>query len=389
MDLQKQLKEAAVEQIKQHFHNLVGSIRDPDTGAFATLWVKGDTLDGLSLQIEGSPALLELVRQRLGAEADDVSLVPVERAAPQVFLSYTTADAALAERIARALMDSGIQTWWAQWEIRGGDSLRQKIEEGLGSCTHFLVLLTPNSLAKPWVNAELDAAFVRKLGGGCRLIPIRHGVDPKELSPFLQALRSLSIDADASDVRQIINDIHGVSEKPPLGCPPEAVRDPSPTRYSAAATAVARVFVEASEHGTGFDPQISLEDLCEKTGLTNEDLDDAIHELGGMVKETFGTARPERDLFAEFDRFWKPWNPADDALLLAADMVNSPEFPGAMSKIAERLGWPARRLNSAASYLIRRRLVDFIDTLDCRPFTAYRITRTDATRRFVKSRRHS
>lgn len=390
MDLEKALMAAAVEQVKDHFHDLVGSIRHPATGEFPTLVVKGDSLEDLSMQIEGSPELLELVKERLGVEASGATLKPlVKRETPRVFLSYTTADAALAKRIAEALMAHGIETWWDQWEIRAGDSLRQKIDQGLGGCTHFVVLLTPSSIHKPWVNAELDAAFVRKLSDECRLIPLRHGIDPSHLPPLLRSLKSPSIDENASDVLQIINDIHGVSEKPPLGCPPEAVRDPSPTGYSAAATAVARVFVEASEHGTGFDPQMSLEDLCEKTGLTNEDLDDAIHELGGMVKETFGTARPERDLFAEFDRFWKPWNPADDALLLAAEMVNSPEFPGAMSKIAETLGWPARRLNSAASYLIRRRLVDFIDTLDCLPFAAYRITRNDATRRFVKSRRSS
>lgn len=387
MDLEKALMAAAVEQIKSHFHELVGSIRHPTTGEFPTLVVKGDSLENLSMQVEGSPELLELVKERLGTEADRMTLTPVgPREAPRVFLSYTTADAPLAKRIAEALMAHGIDTWWDQWEIRAGDSLRQKIDQGLGGCTHFVVLLTQSSIDKPWVNAELDAAFVRKLSNECRLIPLRHGIDPSHLPPLLRILKSPSIDENASDVRQVINDIHGVSEKPPLGSPPEAARDPTPTGYSAAATAVARVFVEASEHGMSFDPQISLEDLCEKTGLTDEDLDDAIHELGGMVKETFGTARPERDLFAEFDRFWKPWNPADDALLLAAEMVNTKDFPGAMSKIAEQIGWPARRLNSAASYLIRRRLVEFIDTLDCRPFTAYRITRTDATRRFVKSR---
>ncbi|GMU45000.1 MAG: hypothetical protein IT479_15550 [Xanthomonadales bacterium] len=67
-------------------------------------------------------------------------------------------------------------------------------------------------------------------------------------------------------------------------------------------------------------------------------------------------------------------------------MVNSPDFPSAMSAIAEQLDWPARRLNPAASHLMRWQLVDYLDTLDSRPFTAHRITRNDATRRFVKSR---
>jgi len=386
MDLKKAVMDAAIEQIKKHFHEVVGAIRHPETGEFPTLIVQGNSLDALSLKIEGSPELLDLVKQRLGVEAEGVSFVPTEKKAPKVFLSYTTADAVLARRIAEALMAAGIDTWWAEWEIKAGDSLRQRIDQGLGDCTHFVVLLTPASIDKPWVNAELDAALVRKLRNECSLIPLRHQIEASQLPPLLSGLKSPQIDDEAAEIQQVINDIHGISVKPPLGNAPEAVRVATPTGYSPAATAIARFFVEASEHGVGFDPQIDADELREKTGLTEEDLDDAIHELSGMVKETFGTVRPECDLFAEFDGYWMPWKPADDALVVAAAMINSADFPAQLAAIAERIGWPARRLNAAARYLIRRRIVDCIHTLDSHPFTAYRITRTDATRRFVKSR---
>ena len=386
MDLGQALLREAIAQVKNHFHEKIGSIRHPETGEFPTVIVMGDKLDDLSVHIEGSPELLALVKGRMGVEVDDVSFVATKATSPKVFLSYTTADQALAKRIAEALMAQGVETWWDQWEVRAGDSLRQKIDEGLGDCTHFVVLLTETSIRKPWVNAELDAAFVRKLSNQCRLIPLRYGIEPSALPPLLQALRSPAVSMDAGDIQQIINDIHGITKKPQLGQAPGAVRSSVSTGYSAAATAVARFFVEASTHGNSFDPQISVADMCDKTGLTDEDLDDAIHELRDFVKEHFGFVRPERYLFAEFDHYWKPWSPADDALFLAAAMVNSSDFPVAMSAIAERLDWPARRLNPAASYLMRRQLVEYIDSLDSAPFTAYRITRNDATRRFVKSR---
>ena len=50
------------------------------------------------------------------------------------------------------------------------------MEEGLGNCTHFVVLLTPTSMTKPWVNAEIDAAFVRRVAGVSKLIALRCGV---------------------------------------------------------------------------------------------------------------------------------------------------------------------------------------------------------------------
>ena len=97
------------------------------------------------------------MRQRMGNEEEEATVNEEQTGSPRVFLSYTWGDRELAERIANALQANGIDTWWAEWCISAGDSLRQKIDEGLGDCTHFLVLLTPNSIEKPWVNQEMDA----------------------------------------------------------------------------------------------------------------------------------------------------------------------------------------------------------------------------------------
>lgn len=197
MDLDK-LRSHVIAQAKQHFHEMVGSIRHPTTGEFPTLVVKGDSLDDLRVQVEGSPELLDLVKQRLGSEANGMTFRERHSAAPpKVFLSYTTADQAVARKIAEALIAQGVQTWWDQWEVRAGDSLRQKIDEGLGGCTHFVVLLSATSIHKPWVNAELDAAFVRRLDEQCTLIPLRYGIEPSDLPILLQGLRSPAISADA------------------------------------------------------------------------------------------------------------------------------------------------------------------------------------------------
>ena len=119
----------------------------------------------------------------------------------------------MAERIAKALIAVGIDTWWAEWEIQPGDSLRQKIDEGIGGCTHFLVLLTPNSVKKPWANAEMDAGFLRKILERARFIPLRaNGLKPSELPPLLQGLLSPTIE-DESDIRELVNAIYEVSKK--------------------------------------------------------------------------------------------------------------------------------------------------------------------------------
>ncbi len=95
---------------------------------------------------------------------------------PRVFLSYASEDREAAERLARDMIHQGIDVFFAAWEIRPGVSIRAKIDEGLQNCTHFIVLLTPASVTKPWVNTEIDAAFVLKVEESCRFIPLRLGL---------------------------------------------------------------------------------------------------------------------------------------------------------------------------------------------------------------------
>lgn len=168
---------------------------------------------------------------------------------PNVFLSYAFEDSALAEKIANALQARGIDTWWAGWCIQAGDSIRQRIDEGLGGCTHFIVLLTPASVTKPWVNAEMDAGFLLKMSRRARFIPLRCGLSASALPPLLQSLLSPEIDAAALDVSQLVNDVHCVTRKPVLGSAP-TITDAkliAATGYSPAASALAKLFVERTK----------------------------------------------------------------------------------------------------------------------------------------------
>lgn len=295
----------------------------------------------------------------------------------------------MAERIANALNDKGIDTWWAGWCISSGDSIRQKIDEGLGECTHFIVLLTPRSVAKPWVLQEMDAGLVRKLSNGTKFIVLRSELAPSALPPLLQGSLSPEVDPAAFNVAQLVNDIYRISKKPPLGRPPEVVQlaQQTSTGYSAAASAVAKYFVDASGLARKFDPQVSIAEIASDTGLPRDDIVDAAHELTGMVTVFHeDTLYPEEELFVRFDKFWKDWNPAADALTLATGLVNDNEFPNDPAEISKRLGWEPRRLNPALAYLSHRKLVREFRALNTGPWLVYTVEKTDATRRFVKSR---
>ena len=176
------------------------------------------------------------------------------------------------------------------------------------------------------------------------------------MPPLLKGMLSPQIDDFDEDVRQLVNDIHGISRKPLLGPSPLAAAAPS-TGYSAAATTVAKVFVESSTTAVFADPQLTVADLMERTSLSEHDVRDALHELRAVFTVSFDRALPRDELFVIFDKHFTPWDPAADALRLAADLVNDASFPGTTKDIADQYGWLPRRLNPAIAYLINRELI--------------------------------
>ena len=118
----------------------------------------------------------------------------------------------------------------------------------------------------------MDAAFFNKLGGKCRFIAVRHKLAVDKLPPTLRGLMSPEIKS-GTDIDKLINDIHGVSEKPPLGQPPAAVLHAQDveTVYSPAVSAVAKLLVKESKHELTSDPQATIGSIATVTKLSIED----------------------------------------------------------------------------------------------------------------------
>ena len=290
---------------------------------------------------------------------------------PRVFISYASENKELAEQVANAISKNGIETWWDEWEIRSGDSIRQKVDEGIEDCTHFIVLLTPQSIDKPWVKLEMDAAFFSKLEGKCRFIAVRHQLEVDRLPPTLRGLLSPEIKS-GTDIDGLISDIYGVNKKPTPGTPPAAVLQAQEvkTGYSPAVSAVAKLFVERSQSALKFDPQLDVDEIVGATKLTVNDVLDAVDELeeDGFVERTKELVPPEEatiipceQLFVVFDRFWKPWNSNKDAQQIAVDMTNNEKFPTSPSAIADHYGFEMRQLIPALYWLRDRGLVRISD----------------------------
>jgi TolB-like protein/tetratricopeptide (TPR) repeat protein len=62
-----------------------------------------------------------------------------------VFLSYASQDAEAAKRICEALSASGIEVWFDQSELRGGDAWDQSIRKQIKTCALFIPIISQNT----------------------------------------------------------------------------------------------------------------------------------------------------------------------------------------------------------------------------------------------------
>ena len=65
-----------------------------------------------------------------------------------VFLSYASQDTGAAQRICEALRAAGIEVWFDQSELRGGDAWDQKIRRELHDCALFIPVISANTAAR-------------------------------------------------------------------------------------------------------------------------------------------------------------------------------------------------------------------------------------------------
>ena len=149
---------------------------------------------------------------------------------PKVFISHASEDKdRFVLDFASRLRAHGIDAWLDRWEMLPGDSLVDKLfEEGLHSATAVVIVLSTNSVDKPWVREELNAAFVKHVDSGTKLIPVV--LDDCRVPECLAATlweRISDLTAYEASFERIVAAITGIRDKPPLGDLPDYASAPT------------------------------------------------------------------------------------------------------------------------------------------------------------------
>ncbi len=114
-----------------------------------------------------------------------LSAVAVERTASKtydVFISHASEDKDEVVRpLAHALVEEGLEVWYDEFTLTIGDSLRQKIDQGLANSRAGIVILSHAFFAKGWPNYELNGLVTNDVAGKQKLLPIWHGLSHEDV----------------------------------------------------------------------------------------------------------------------------------------------------------------------------------------------------------------
>ncbi len=91
-----------------------------------------------------------------------------------VFVSHSAKDKAAVRPLAERLHADGLKVWFDEWQIKPGDSIPAKIEEGLERSRVLVLCMSANAFGSDW--AQLEAGTFRfhdPLDQEHRFIPLR------------------------------------------------------------------------------------------------------------------------------------------------------------------------------------------------------------------------
>jgi TIR domain len=165
------------------------------------------TLSGLAVIDKGRQILVEgceLIRWFTGkvlraipTPAQEGLKLPEKREGREfgVFLSYSSSDKKIADRIAIGLRALGNPVWYDEWAIAGGDSILEKIDQGLARNDTLLLLLSPRSIRSAWVQKELNRAVMAQLKGqDVLIVPLL--IDETEIPDALADIKYIDMRHD-------------------------------------------------------------------------------------------------------------------------------------------------------------------------------------------------
>lgn len=126
----------------------------------------------------------------------------------KVFISHSSKDREFVVRLVNDLKKNGVAVWYDKHEIRIGDDIVDKIEEGLQGVDYFCIVLSPSSIESRWVKEELNSAKDTSItAAGTFVLPLL--LSDCAIPPLLKAKRFAdfrnSYDVGLAELLSVLN----------------------------------------------------------------------------------------------------------------------------------------------------------------------------------------
>ena len=178
-----------------------------------------------------------------------------------VFISHASEDK---EKVALPLTDAlrkaGLKVWLDRQELRLGDSLREKIDEGLAESRFGVVILSRSFLAKGWPKRELNGLMALEEDGRKVILPVWHEITKTELAGYSPTLADRfaanTADGIAKTTKEILAVVLEDSDTPSVIAPTparlldELLSQNAPAdRIKSLLSALTQPMLDAGRHG--------------------------------------------------------------------------------------------------------------------------------------------
>lgn len=115
-----------------------------------------------------------------------------------VFLSHSSKDKPFIRQLAADLAKENILVWLDEQQINVGDSINEKISQGLAESDYFIIAMSDHSVNSEWVKRELNSALVTEIESKkVKILPIKLSectfpplIKEKKYADFTQSYKS-------------------------------------------------------------------------------------------------------------------------------------------------------------------------------------------------------
>jgi hypothetical protein len=107
----------------------------------------------------------------------------------RIFVSHATADKWIAKVLCEKLEAAGASTFRDDRDIDGGDDIPDRLREEIERSQELIVLLTPQSVSRPWVLMEVGGAWIR----GIRIVAVRYHVEVDAIPATIKSKKSIHL----------------------------------------------------------------------------------------------------------------------------------------------------------------------------------------------------